>query len=174
MQVCALRCIQSPFAPFLARGLGDELHQLVVAILRGMLPKISPGRFQCLVPSAQSGQQLPLEAVEVVGRRGPDMALPVDGNPAVDPRQRLIRLACGEQCAESQAVLRSEPGLPVERDVSRHVPLRQIDRAQYVAPLSVGVTGLLSRCDGREARRISFSNAVSPALSNAAAAAFSI
>src|ERR1039457_3732189 len=68
------------------------------------------------------------------------------------PTPALIRLACGEQCAESQAVLRSEPGLPGERDVCRDVPLRQIDRAQYVAPLSVGVTGLLSRGDGREAR----------------------
>src|ERR1035441_1874909 len=102
MQVCALRCIQSLLVPFLARGLRHELHQLVVAILRGMLPKISPGRFQCFVPPAESGQQLALEAVEVVGGRGADMTLPVDGNPALDPRQRLIRLTCGEQCAESQ------------------------------------------------------------------------
>jgi hypothetical protein len=55
MQVCDLRCIQSLFVPFLARRLGHELHQFVVAILRGMLLKISPGRFQCFVPPAESG-----------------------------------------------------------------------------------------------------------------------
>jgi hypothetical protein len=57
-----------------------------------MLPKISPGRFQCFVSPVESGQQLALEAVEVVGGCGADMAFPVDGNPALYPRRASFGL----------------------------------------------------------------------------------
>jgi hypothetical protein len=56
------------------------------------------------------------------------------------------------QFAEGQAVRRTEPGLLGKRDVCRDIPLGRVDRTQYVAPLFVRVTGLLSRCDGLKAR----------------------
>src|SRR5260370_34235297 len=93
-----------------------------------------------------------MEAVKVIGGVGPQLAPPVKGNPSLDPNQGLVGASSGEQLPEGQTVLGHEPGLPSERDVSRDVPLCEVDRAQNVAPTLVVVAGLLSHAGGLKAR----------------------
>ena len=62
--------------------------------------------------------------------------LPVECNPALHPRQRLIRLAARDQhSGDGMAVPRGDPGPSGEGDVSREVFLRKVDRTQKLAPM---------------------------------------
>src|ERR1022692_1813110 len=145
MQVGALRGIHRFFVPFRACGLWSQFHEIVVAVLRGILPKVGPGGFVRFLLPPELGQQFAVDLVEFVSRRGPELAFPVKGAPALDPGQRLMRLAGSEQPGQRDAVLRRKPGALGERDVSRDVSLCAIGRAQSLAPVPVGVTGLLRR-----------------------------
>ena len=112
--------------------------------------------------------------------------LPVECEPALDPSQRLLRLAARDQhSGEGMAVLRGEPGLIGEGDVGREVFLRKVDRAQQLAPMPAKILGFVCPAgftrrrlgrgmQPRSALWICLSNAASPALSNALAASFSI
>ena len=79
--------------------------------LEGCCLYLGPRRFQRFVLPAEPGQQFAAELLQVVSRGGPELFLPVESAPALDPGQRLVRVLCGDQFGDGQAVLRFDAGL---------------------------------------------------------------
>ncbi len=128
--------------PGRALRLGHELHQVGIAVLARTLPVFVPCRVERLRFPAEPGQQLALQPGKVVRGRGGDRRTPVQVDAALHPFQRAFRFAGHQDRGQRDTVLRAETGLFGQRRVGRFIPLRQVNRAQHVAPSPARVFGL--------------------------------